>query len=74
MDFRLRHAILYIILGLGFTSLQVKAEVNNAKSSTIARFNNGSDQVIDLFSLEWVLLIGVVLIALIVVTRNRNAP
>jgi hypothetical protein len=74
MGFRLRHAIWYIVLGLGITSLQVKAEVNNATSSTVAHIANEPGQAIDLFPPGWVLLVGVVLIALLVVTRNRNAP
>ena len=74
MDFRMRYAIWHMILGSGITSLQVNAEVNDAESSTIAHIKNGSGQAMDTFPLEWVLLVGIVLIALIVVTRNRNAP
>ena len=74
MDLRLRHAIRWIVSGLAVVSLQVSAGVDASKSSLSVTVNKGSAQVFDLFVLNWGWVIGIVLIALVVVTRNRKAP
>ena len=74
MDLSLRHAFRYMIYGLGVISLQVWAEVDASKSASGAKVSGRSGQAIDLFMLEWGLLIGVVLLALVVVARKSNAP
>jgi hypothetical protein len=74
MDLRLRQAIRWMIIGLGVVSLQAGAEVDASKSSLVASLNTVSAQAVDLFALKWGWLIGIVLIALVVVTRSRKAP
>jgi len=69
-----KRAIRRTIFGLAVVSLQVRAEVAASKSSLSASVNDGLVQVLELFALKWGWLIGIVLIALVVVARNRKAP
>ena len=63
-----------MFLGLGVISLRVGAEADVSKSPSSANVNVGSSQAVGLFPLELGLLIGIVIIALVVGARNRNAP
>jgi hypothetical protein len=74
MNLGLRRAIRWITLGLGAVSLQAGAEVAASKGSLSTTIADGAVQAVDLFALKWGWLIGIVLIALVVVTRNRRAP
>ena len=74
MGLRLWRGIRWLIPGSGFISLQVRADVNTSKSSLGANIKDGLAQAVDIFPLEWGLLIGIVLIALVVVSRHRKAP
>ena len=74
MELSFRHAVRHLIAASGLVSLQVGAEVGVSKSLVNAKVNGGSGQAVDLFMLEWGLLIGVVLLALVVVARKSNAP
>ncbi len=71
MRFLLQRVTRYAILGLYAVSFQVIAKSEVSKT---AYTSQGTGQAKDLFSIEWGLLIGVVLLALVVIGRVGKRP
>jgi hypothetical protein len=70
----LRHVERWILAGSVVLSPQTWANAGVSKSALTGHANDGPAQLVGLFTLKWGWLIGVVLIALVVIMRNRNAP
>ena len=74
MRLRLRRAIRCTLAGLGAISLHVGAQVDASKNPSSAGVTDGSSQAAGWLVPDLGFLIAIVLVALIVVARNRNAP
>jgi len=71
---QLRYATRWVLAGSVVLSPQTWANARVSKSSLTGHTDDGPAQLVGLFTLKWGWLIGVVLIALVVIMRNRNAP
>jgi len=71
---RLRFAIRCALVCLVAVSLRAGAQVGVSKHPLSEGVSDGSSQAPGWFTPELGLLIGIVMIALIVIVRNRNAP
>jgi len=70
----IRRAIWCTLLGLGPISSVVGAEVDVSKSPSSKNVIDATSQTVSWFSTELGFLIGIVMLALVVVARKRNAP
>ena len=71
MRFFLRHTVRCAVLGLSAMSYRAVAE---PEIQTVNYANQESGQFRDLFSVEWGLLIGIVMLALVIIARTSNHP
>ena len=70
----IRRSIWCTLLSLGYISLVVGAEVDVSKSPSSKSVIDATSQTFSWFSPELGFLIGIVMLALVVVARKRNAP
>ena len=74
MRLYIRRAIWFKLLGLGPITSVVGADFDVSKSPSSKNVIDATSETVSWFSTELGFLIGIVMLALVVVARKRNAP